>query len=212
MFYTTLSRLDTFFGQYFHFILSLPISSRVYRDIFKNEGVPALFKGLGPTLVGVIPARSINFFTYGNGKQIIANEFNQGKENAAVHLTAATFAGIVTGTCTNPIWVVKTRMQLSAAQSEPFVSALACIKHILRNESIFGLYKGLSASYLGVSEGVIQWTLYEQLKQVTKRAEGGPLEWIGMLGAAGGAKCVASLITYPHEVHSLLFSYCDTHI
>lgn len=91
-------------------------------------------------------------------------------------------------------------MQLSAAQAQPFNSAWACITNILRNEGITGFYKGLSASYLGVSEGIIQWTLYEQLKLLAKRAEGGPLEWAGMLGAAGGAKMVASLITYPHEV------------
>jgi hypothetical protein len=65
----------------------------LYSDIFRNEGVPALFKGLGPTLVGVIPARSINFYTYGNGKQIIASKFNDGKESASVHLSAAAFAG-----------------------------------------------------------------------------------------------------------------------
>lgn len=91
-------------------------------------------------------------------------------------------------------------MQLSASGPQPFTSAMACIRHILHHEGILGMYKGLSASYLGVSEGVIQWTLYEQLKKLAKRAEGGPLEWAGMLGAAGGAKCVASLITYPHEV------------
>jgi solute carrier family 25 protein 33/36 len=91
-------------------------------------------------------------------------------------------------------------MQLSASQSRPFTSAAACVSHILRHEGFFGLYKGLSASYLGVSEGVIQWTLYEQLKKLSRRAEGGPLEWAGMLGAAGTAKMVASLITYPHEV------------
>ncbi|KIM21248.1 hypothetical protein M408DRAFT_18444 [Serendipita vermifera MAFF 305830] len=181
---------------FYHFVET----GHILRDIFRNEGVPALFKGLGPTLVGVIPARSINFFTYGNGKQVIANTFNEGKENPMVHLSAAALAGIVTGSCTNPIWVVKTRMQLSAAQSQPFTSAWSCITHIARNEGIRGFYKGLSASYLGVSEGVIQWTLYERLKRLTKRAEGGPLEWAGMLGAAGGAKMVASLITYPHEV------------
>jgi solute carrier family 25 protein 33/36 len=32
---------------------------------------------------------------------------------------------------------------------------------ILKQDGIRGLYKGLSASYIGVSEGVIQWTLYE---------------------------------------------------
>ena len=151
----------------------------------------------------MIPARSINFFTYGNGKHVIANTFFDGKENTYVHLCAAAFAGIVTGTCTNPIWVVKTRMQLSASERGGISpGSWVTIKSIAREEGLRGFYKGLSASYLGVTEGTIQWTLYEWLKKVTADTEGrgGVAEWAGMLGSAGTAKCVASLITYPHEV------------
>ena len=176
------------------------------RDIYQNESPRALFKGLGPTLVGVIPARSINFFTYGNGKLVIANTFNNGQENSYVHLTAAALAGIVTGTCTNPIWVVKTRMQLSASErGGASVGAWKTIMMIARQEGIRGFYKGLSASYLGVTEGTIQWTLYERLKKLTKDAEGrgGMVEWLGMLGSAGTAKFVGSMVTYPHEVRTL---------
>lgn len=32
---------------------------------------------------------------------------------------------------------------------------------IIKQEGLRGLYRGMSASYLGVSEGVIQWVLYE---------------------------------------------------
>jgi solute carrier family 25 protein 33/36 len=169
---------------------------------------------LGPTLVGVIPARSINFFAYGNGKQIIANNFNSGRENSWVHLLAAANAGIITGTATNPIWVVKTRLQLSASdRNRPtraanfFGGSWIMIKQIMREEGIRGFYKGLSASYLGVTEGTIQWVLYERLKKISQATEGkgGALEWAGMVGSAGTAKCVASLITYPHEVRLRVF-------
>lgn len=171
-----------------------------------------MFRGLGPTLVGVIPARSINFFTYGNGKQIIASKFNDGQESTLVHLAAAACAGIVTGTATNPIWVVKTRLQLNPtpALHKGVSSAIGgswhMIRMIAREEGVRGFYKGLSASYLGVTEGTIQWVLYEKLKSLTSRIEskGGALEWAGMLGSAGTAKCVASLITYPHEVSCAL--------
>ena len=105
-------------------------SLRKYRDIARDESPRALFKGLGPTLVGVIPARSINFFTYGNGKQIIANEFNNGQQNSYVHLCAAAIAGIATGSATNPIWVVKTRMQLSASHSPTTTSIAAASRSI----------------------------------------------------------------------------------
>ena len=127
-----------------------------------------------------------------------------------MHLAAAACAGIATGTATNPIWVVKTRLQLDAHKPEIagarsrsfFGGSVATIKQILREEGVRGFYKGLSASYLGVTEGTIQWVLYERLKRLTGGTEGkgGPMEWLGMIGSAGTAKCVASLITYPHEV------------
>lgn len=127
-------------------------------------------------------------------------------------MTAAALAGIVTGTATNPIWVVKTRLQLTAdhakalksTSSKSLVSSLDMIKQIAREEGIRGFYKGLSASYLGVTETTIQWVLYEKLKRLNteSRGKGGFQEWAGMLASAGTAKCVASLITYPHEVPS----------
>jgi len=186
-------------------------TGHILRDIYREESPRALFKGLGPTLVGVIPARSINFFAYGNGKHIIANRFNHGEENSWVHLAAAACAGIATGTATNPIWVVKTRLQLDAHKNEAFSlkddqralgGSWNMIKSIMKEEGVKGFYKGLSASYLGVTEGTIQWVLYERLKRLTAKTEGrgGAMEWVGMIGSAGTAKCVASLITYPHEV------------
>ncbi|KAF8831583.1 hypothetical protein HHX47_DHR1000489 [Lentinula edodes] len=192
-------------------------TGHILRDIYREESPRALFKGLGPTLVGVIPARSINFFTYGNGKQIIANTFNDGKENSYVHLCAAAVAGIATGSATNPIWVVKTRLQLEQhSRSNPVLGTTTTptaqqrlaggswimIKKIMRDEGIRGFYKGLSASYLGVTEGTIQWVLYERFKKLSAGAEsqGGVQAWCSMLGSAGSAKCIATLITYPHEV------------
>lgn len=54
---------------------------------------------------------------------------------------------------------------------------------------------------LGVSELVIQWVVYERFKRMGISEKGGKLgEWTGVLGAAGGAKLLAALFTYPHEV------------
>ena len=190
----------------FFFSLDVPLSYTspffFLRDIYREESLRALFKGLGPTLVGVVPARSINFFTYGNGKRLIADKFNEGRENSWVHLTAAAIAGIVTGTATNPIWVVKTRLQLVQGDKKVLGGSLNCIKKIMREEGIRGFYKGLSASYLGVTEGTIQWVLYERLKKLSAAVDGqsGVSQWLGVLGSAGSAKFVASIITYPHEV------------
>ncbi|KAI8075934.1 mitochondrial carrier domain-containing protein [Gilbertella persicaria] len=177
-------------------------------QIKQVEGIRGYFKGLGPNLVGVIPARAINFYTYGNSKKLLT-EFNHGKETPIVHLTSAAVAGIVTSTITNPIWVIKTRLQLQRKQ-QAYKSSLDCAMHLLKHEGIKGLFKGMSASYLGVAEGTIQWVIYEDLKKKwshgsfsqDKITVGGKSiqAWAGNLGAATVAKLVAACIAYPHEV------------
>ncbi|CDR42615.1 CYFA0S10e00298g1_1 [Cyberlindnera fabianii] len=182
-------------------------------SVYKTEGVRALFKGLGPNLVGVIPARSINFFTYGVGKEFLSKNFNNGQEATWVHLCAAAAAGIATSTATNPIWLVKTRLQLDKAGSKLYKNSWDCLKTVVKTEGIRGLYKGLSASYLGSVESTLQWVLYEQMKRlisekaIKNMADGHErtswdsfVEWSARSGSAGAAKFVASLITYPHEV------------
>ena len=67
-------------------------------------------------------------------------------------------------------------------------------------------YKGLGASYLGVTEGTIQWVLYKRLKRLNaeSRGKGGFQEWAEMLRNTRTTKRVAGLITYPHDVQSHL--------
>ncbi|KAL9540324.1 hypothetical protein MBANPS3_009737 [Mucor bainieri] len=178
-------------------------------QIKQIEGIRGYFKGLGPNLIGVIPARAINFYAYGNGKKFFS-ELNHGKETAIVHLASAATAGIITSTLTNPIWVVKTRLQLQG-KKRIYTNSLNCAWTIFKKEGTKGLYKGMSASYLGVAEGTIQWVIYENLKKrwahspaqmENKLTVGGKSAqaWFGNLGAAAVAKLVAACVAYPHEV------------
>ena len=195
---------------------------QILRSIHVHEGWRALFKGLGPNLIGVIPARAINFSVYGNGKRIIgeyAGYHNTDETPAGVHLAAAAVAGIATGTATNPIWLVKTRLQLDKSNAEigkgrQYKNSWDCIKQTVRHEGIRGLYKGLSASYLGVTESSLQWVMYEQMKMVLARRQAAKMAdpnhtytfwddtelWGGRIFSAGMAKLVAAAATYPHEV------------
>ncbi|KAI8055225.1 mitochondrial carrier domain-containing protein [Syncephalis plumigaleata] len=184
-------------------------------SFYRREGFSALFKGLGPNLVGVIPSRAIQFAVYGNGKQLLTN-LNGGKESSLIHLTAAASAGICTATITNPIWLVKTRMQLQASNTNiaarQYKNSFDCVVQVVRNEGVRGLYRGLSASYLGVTEGALQWVIYERCKQFVRERHahevgvnaatttGQNEHWLEMLGAAAIAKLCAALVTYPHEV------------
>ena len=186
----------------------------VLYGVYKTEGGRALFKGLGPNLVGVIPARSINFFTYGATKDFLIGKFERNEEETWIHLVSGINAGFVTSTATNPIWLIKTRLQLDKTRGRHYKSSWDCLKYVVKKEGFFTLYRGLTASYLGGTESTLQWVLYEQMKIFinrrslathgvkgeNKKSKDYILEWCARSGAAGAAKFMASLITYPHEV------------
>ncbi|EER34738.1 predicted protein [Candida tropicalis MYA-3404] len=147
----------------------------VLRGMYQSEGVRSLFKGLGPNLVGVIPARSINFFTYGASKDFLVKNFSKDKqqpnEETWMHLVSGINAGFVTSTATNPIWLIKTRLQLDKSKGKNYKNSWDCLKSVIKHEGFTGLYKGLSASYLGGIESTIQWVLYEQMRMfINKRS------------------------------------------
>lgn len=203
--------------------LHLSETLQILGSVYTHEGTRGLFKGLGPNLVGVVPSRAINFYVYGNTKRLINEHFGYEPAQApmGVHLVSAATAGIATGTATNPIWVVKTRLQLDKTnashipgRSRQYLNSLDCIKQTIRHEGPLGLYRGLSASYLGVSESTFHWVMYEQMKRKLAEWEdirnADPIHipswrddvknWGGKLLAAGSAKLLAAAVTYPHEV------------
>ncbi|EAU84148.2 mitochondrial carrier protein RIM2 [Coprinopsis cinerea okayama7 len=192
---------------------------RSLSSILQNEGWRGFYRGLGPSLAGVVPGSSIKFHVYGNSKIFWAWALGRNnaheRDSTIVHALSAMTAGITTATCTNPIWVVKTRLQLDSgtanAAARRYKNSFDCVRQILRQEGFRGLYRGLSASYLGSIETVLHLALYEQLKPVLRRFLGDVNAnsdsrwdtlklWMSTTGAAGSAKLTASLITYPHEV------------
>lgn len=177
----------------------------VLTSIYAKEGLGALWKGVGATVVGVMPSRAIYFSTYAKTKHVLIDR-NEGKEGALIHLLAAASAGIATASATNPIWLIKTRMQLQQSHNRIYSSSWDCLKKVVAQEGLRGLYKGLSASYLGVVEGTLQWVLYEHLKRHLKSKESASdpsaknTAWLNYFFAAAGSKLVAATLTYPHEV------------
>uniref|UniRef100_A0AAV2LYG1 Mitochondrial carrier protein n=1 Tax=Knipowitschia caucasica TaxID=637954 RepID=A0AAV2LYG1_KNICA len=83
---------------------------QVLRSILEKEGPRSLFRGLGPNLVGVAPSRAIYFAAYSKSKELFNGVFVP--NSGLVHMSSAGSAAFVTNSLMNPIWMVKTRMQL----------------------------------------------------------------------------------------------------
>eukprot|EP00055_Hartaetosiga_balthica_P007135 m.24127 g.24127 ORF g.24127 m.24127 type:complete len:338 (-) comp5621_c0_seq1:1409-2422(-) len=175
----------------------------------QTEGALALWKGLGPMLLGVVPSRAIYFFGY-NFMKTKTKAWNEGNASWKTHLFSAASAALCSTTIVNPLWVIKTRVQLAkshaamhgaetlAATSIP-TSSIAIAKKILAEEGAVGFMRGVSASIAGVLETAIQFAIYEQLK---KQFVDEDSKWLGLQipVVSAVAKLIAIGISYPHEV------------
>ncbi|XP_016158994.1 PREDICTED: solute carrier family 25 member 33 isoform X2 [Ficedula albicollis] len=82
----------------------------VLKSILEKEGPRSLFRGLGPNLVGVAPSRAVYFACYSKAKEQFNSMFVPNSN--IVHVCSAGSAAFITNSLMNPIWMVKTRMQL----------------------------------------------------------------------------------------------------
>jgi hypothetical protein len=77
-----------------------------------SVAVPGLYQGFMPNFIGSAIAWGQYFYLYQRFKELMRGSRTSRRElGPGQHLAAGFSAGAVTATCTNPIWVVKTRMQ-----------------------------------------------------------------------------------------------------
>jgi solute carrier family 25 protein 33/36 len=142
-------------------------------QLAREEGLRGFYRGLVPHLVGVIPSRSISFFTYGNTKSFLCDNFNMPKDSATSSVIAGVAAGFVVVTVTQPIWLVKTRMQLQTNTGELlYKNSIHAIQRIYKEEGMRTFYRGMTASYVGISESTFQFVLYERFKSIVQEYTG----------------------------------------
>lgn len=175
----------------------VPKSVVYARYLFQTEGCLAFFKGLSPSLFGIIPTRALYFTAYSQAKQLYNRVFSY--ESPAVHLASAVSAGLATTTVTSPIWVVKTQIQLDTRPGKT-LSPMRCVQRIYQLDGLRGFYRGLTASYAGTLETAIHFVIYEHLKKMMVLNNQRELELTECMVAAAAAKMTASTLCYPHEV------------
>jgi solute carrier family 25 protein 42 len=79
------------------------------QTMVQNEGLPSLWSGLRPTVIGIIPYAGLAFTGFHSIKSVVEKN---GHEFKWWHkLLAGGFAGLVAQTCTYPFDVVRRRMQ-----------------------------------------------------------------------------------------------------
>lgn len=109
-------------------------------------------------------------------------------------------------------------LSLLRNRGEERMSAFECTRRVYQADGLRGFYRGMSASYAGISETVIHFVIYESIKRRLLEAKAPPnaneeeevskdaADFAGMMLAAATSKTCATSIAYPHgEVFIFIF-------
>ncbi|RWW15007.1 hypothetical protein GW17_00021181 [Ensete ventricosum] len=151
----------------------------VQRDIYDNllhaflkivleEGPSELYKGLTPSLIGVMPYAATNYFAYDTLKKLYRKTFKTEEISNAAILLVGSAAGAISSTTTFPLEVAQKHMQVGAVGGRKvYKNMLQVLLSILEKEGIRGLYKGLGPSCMKlVPAAGISFMCYEACKNV----------------------------------------------
>lgn len=121
-------------------------------------------------------------------------------------MIAGAIAGSATVLITNPIWVINTRMTARKSESEEpglpgtpkkaKASTISTLMDLLRQEGPKALFAGVLPALVLVVNPILQYTLFEQLKNIVERRRRMTPKDAFYLGALG--KIMATSITYPY--------------
>lgn len=128
----------------------------VFRAIYQQEGLLAVYRGLTPTLLGVIPYAGTSFFTYETLKGMaVARKGGSSSHpllpNPMERLAAGAVAGLLGQTASYPLDIVRRRMQTAVqlGKGNKYCSVWGTLTTVYRQEGVYrGLYKGLSMNLI----------------------------------------------------------------
>ncbi|ORY99727.1 mitochondrial carrier domain-containing protein [Absidia repens] len=168
--------------------------------ILAKEGPKGLYAGLSSGVFGIAVTNGVYYYCYEAVKAVFeqAKTKNQPMSTAESMLSGA-IAGSAVVLATHPIWTVNTRLTVrKRAEGEQEQSAFGFATEILKKEGLAGLYSGVGAALVLVINPIIQYTVFEQVKnKVAKFRTLGNLDFF-LLGAL--SKLVATGLTYPYIV------------
>lgn len=164
--------------------------SSVCRDVYTRHGISGFYRGLIPTALMVAPEKAIKLGVNDYLRDVFCN-FDRTKETIPQQVTAGALTGIVQVAVTNPMEIIKIRLQMSNGLT-PFMA--------VRELGFRGLYTGSAVTMMrDVPYNIIFFLTYIQLKRALTSSDG-EVSRQRILGSGVAAGMVAAFVGTPMDV------------
>ncbi|KAL4195144.1 hypothetical protein AMTRI_Chr05g63090 [Amborella trichopoda] len=139
-----------------------------FLKILREEGPTELYRGLAPSLIGIVPYAATNYFAYDTLRKAYKKAFKKEEVGNIPTLFIGSAAGAIASTSTFPLEVARKHMQVGALSGrQVYKNMLHALSSILEQEGMTGLYKGLGPSCMKlVPAAGIAFMCYEATKRI----------------------------------------------
>ena len=180
----------------------------------RDEGIRGLYRGYSVVAFCTPLSQALYFPLYEGCKSYFRDNFEFAEGSFKLYGASAVISGVIVNCITNPLWMVRTRMQSEIFRSlseENYrskypINLFKTMRIIQQREGFLTLYNGLAASMLGVTHPLIYFPLYEKAKIYFRRnwdvdnTDPDNLSSRYVLISALVCKALTSACTYPHEI------------
>lgn len=141
-------------------------SWRIARQIVKEEGVAGLYSGLSAHLLTYLPWSTTWWATYELGKVLLGRFLDSG----AASVASSFVAGVLAAAVSNPLHVVKTRMQCDTSMGQQGLTGT--FRAVVAQEGPASLFKGVAVAVAfdvlvslwgGLRYGCVMWIARKRL-------------------------------------------------
>ncbi|EGV61889.1 hypothetical protein PSN45_000582 [Yamadazyma tenuis] len=192
-----------------HTITVKPSAIEAGRQIIAEKGVLGLYAGLESALYGITLTNFIYYYFY----ELTSNVFlranalttRKGKGLSTLQsIVTGAIAGAITCVASNPFWVANTRTMTAKKETDKdgknrSTSTFGTLLSIIETDGVGTLFAGVFPALVLVVNPIIQYTIFEQVKNLVVSRNGknsftsGKAFFIGAFG-----KLIATSLTYPY--------------
>ena len=174
-----------------------------------------MYRGYSVSIFCIPVFNTIYFPLYEYTKKEVESKTQIKKGDVKLYALSAGLAGTTCNILSNPLWMVRVRMQ-SEIFNNPCMdqfrkkygfglfSLFRIMADISKKEGFLALYKGIWASMIGIIHPLVYFPMYEimKIKLLEKFEEPGATKLSSKFVALNAIVCkaVASAASYPHEV------------
>ena len=144
-----------------------------FKQIFRKEGIKGLYSGLSSAIVASSLSWAGYFYFYESSKKRKLYPHGPYGDNKKSELSTSDIllsgieSGVIMVAITNPIWLIKTRLQIQGGNPNmrQYTGLWNALFTIPKEEGILALYKGALPAVLLTLHGAIQFGVYEATKK-----------------------------------------------